>query len=268
MDVAVVVARLRLDPFGAGVHDRGRIDPPRRAGPRPDPAAVDRRRPEVGIDPLEHPAQRLLDAEEDPAHQERRLALQGEDAPWREHPRAAAVERLVVEAGARADRVAAVEEDHVEGLGVGLLHERDAVADAQIQARIVPGGADGRQVRLARLDDLRVDLDHHALLDLGMLQHFAGGAAVPAPDDERATDARGAGHGRVHEHLVVEVLLRLAGLVHPVEREHPPVALRLEQLDLLELAPLADEMAPDLHPEPGVVLELLVVPLVRHRAAP
>ena len=107
--------------------------------------------------------------------------MQGEDAVRCEHPCAAAVERLVVEAGARADRVAPVEEDHVERLGVGLLHERDAVADAQVEPRIVPRGADGRQVHLARFDDPGVDLDHHALFDLGMLQDFAGGAPSPPP---------------------------------------------------------------------------------------
>ena len=214
------------------------------------------------------PGERLLDLEEDVAHQERRLALQSEDAVRCEHPRAPSIERLVVEAGARADGVAPVEEDHVERLGVGFLHERDAVADTQVEPRIVPGGADGGQVRPARLDDLRVDLDHDALLDLGVLQDLAGGATVAAPDHEGAADPRCAGHRRVHEHLVVEVLLQLAGLIHAVEREHPPVSLGLEELDLLEVALLAHQMAPDLHPEPSVILELLVVPLVRHCVAP
>ena len=74
---------------------------------------------------------------------------------------------------------------------IRAAHIREAVLDAQIDARIVEASTmDVGQMPTRNVDDRRVDLGERHALDRRMLQQFFGAAAVAAADHQRTLRTR------------------------------------------------------------------------------
>ena len=210
------------------------------------------------MDRRERGPQPRLRPKEDVALDERRRALEGEDTALGEPRPAIPVEVGAVERLAGALGIGAVEEDHVEGLQVPAGDIGRAVADDQLEARILPRRSDRAEVTLAGLDDLAVDLDHHQRLDAGVAEHLAGGPTVAAADQQHAPGRPRADHRRVDHLLVIEGLSALGGVENPVEAENSAEDRAVEDVDPLKLTvaavkPLFDPQAD----AKGVAIRLL-----------
>ena len=87
---------------------------------------------------------------------------------------------------------------------------------------------------LAPLHHQPVDLHQVELLDAGVAQAFAGGAAIAATDHQHPLDARCAAEGRMHDRLVVVALLALGRHPAAIEQQALAVALAVDDGHPLE----------------------------------
>jgi hypothetical protein len=93
-----------------------------------------------------------------------------------------------------------------------------------------------RQVRLAELDHLAVDVDHDGPGDGRVPENLPEGGALAPADHQGTLGCRvGGEQARVDQGLVVNELIALAGLDPPVEHQGLAVGRRLQDLDVLEL---------------------------------
>ena len=68
------------------------------------------------------------------------------------------------------------------------------------------------EVFAAELDHLRVQIDHGSAFHRSVGQHLAEGAAFAAAPDENLLGSRMAEHGRMHQRLMVDMLVPFRGL--------------------------------------------------------
>src|SRR5439155_1266728 len=93
-----------------------------------------------------------------------------------------------------------------------------------------------RQVLLAELDDLAVNVDHDPAPDAGVAKDLAKGGPLAAADDQARLGRVIAGqHARVNQRLVVDEVFRLAGLDPAVEHQQLAVGGGFHDLRVLEL---------------------------------
>jgi hypothetical protein len=99
-----------------------------------------------------------------------------------------------------------------------------------------------RQVTLAQLHHLAVDVDHHRAPHAGVPQHLPEGGPLTASDHEPGLRPvlRGQQTG-VHETFVVDEVLRLRRLDAAVEHQELAVGMGLHDLGVLELRPRLDD---------------------------
>ena len=103
-----------------------------------------------------------------------------------------------------------------------------------------------RQVLLAELDHLAVDVDHDGAPDAGIPEDLPEGGPLTAADDQAGLRAAlGGQHAGVDERLVVDEVFRLARLDAAVQDQHLAVGRRLHDLHVLELRLGFDDGAAD-----------------------
>eukprot|EP00754_Rhynchopus_humris_P030116 Rhum_TRINITY_DN15258_c6_g1::Rhum_TRINITY_DN15258_c6_g1_i1::g.148169::m.148169 len=146
------------------------------------------------------------------------------------------VELLAVQPVARAtlQRVVEVHDDDVV-LDLRVLQLDLAVVVDQLQAGVLEGSVVLLQVLAAELHHLLVDVDHHALLHRLVAQHLAGRRALATAADEDVLRVRVRQERRVHQRLVVDVLVELRRLDEAVDDEDLAERRRVADVDLLEL---------------------------------
>jgi hypothetical protein len=105
-----------------------------------------------------------------------------------------------------------------------------------------------------------VDLHHHHVTHLSMAQHFAGGAAIAATDDQNPLDCRRRAQCRMNEHFMIVVLVAFAGLKNTVEHEHTAINLRVDDLNALMRAALVVQPVEDLQRVPGLAAPVFLNP--------
>ena len=141
-------------------------------------------------------------------------------------------------------RVELLGEQHARRPFLEWLHEIDGdevealLALLEIAARVLvpqlgPGVVERalmhlRQVRLAELDDLAVDVHHDGAVDGGIPEDLPQGGALAAADHEGASRRPvGGEQARVDQGLVIDELIALARLDPPVEHQGLAVGRRL-----------------------------------------
>ena len=164
------------------------------------------------------------------------LPLRGEHAPGLERPVNLLEERLLEEHRRRTHRVGRVDDDCVVRSLGGVAHELDAVADVDVDARIVKPARHPGEELLRDLDDHAVDLRDVEVLNRRVADDLSEHAAVAAAHDQdllRWVVDRA--QGEVRDHLLIGELVALGGLDDAVEDENLTVGLRLEHHDVLEI---------------------------------
>ncbi len=148
-----------------------------------------------------------VDALDDIQVIERRFALLHQQSAGSEGAMAVTIEGGGEQAFGGADRIGAIDDDHIERPRRRLLHPANPVLEQQGRARILVRFGQLGKEGLGDAGDALVDIDLQRRLDLGVAQHLAQGAAVAAADDR---DPFGLGMGEQHgmrEHLVIEEVL-------------------------------------------------------------
>mmetsp|Transcript_28466 Transcript_28466/g.71984 ORF Transcript_28466/g.71984 Transcript_28466/m.71984 type:complete len:204 (-) Transcript_28466:75-686(-) len=156
-----------------------------------------------------------------------------------------------------------VHDDDVE-LEVATLQPGLGVIDDELQARVVEGRVVLLQVLAAKSHHIPVNVDHHALLHALVPQHLARSAALAATADVDGLGARGVHqHRRMHEALVVDVLIHAATLNEAIDDESPAKGLEVDQVHGLELGGRGGQDLLDLVTDAEARLNALLQPL-RH----
>ena len=76
-----------------------------------------------------------------------------------------------------------------------------------------------------QLRHARVQIDQCDALHIAVFQHFARGHPVPTAKDQHRVAPRGKAHGRMHQRLVVAVLIKAIELDRVVQEQPDPVAV-------------------------------------------
>src|SRR6185295_12088597 len=158
------------------------------------------------------------------------------------------VELLGEEQAGRAllERLDQVYRDEVEALR-GTLEIAAGVLVPGLRARVLEGAlVHLRQVLLAEVHHLAIDVHHDGAVDGRISEDLAEGRSLAAADDQPGLRRPlGGEHARVDEGLVIDEVLGLAGLDAAVEDQHLAVGRRLHDLHVLELGLRLDDGALD-----------------------
>mmetsp|Transcript_7127 Transcript_7127/g.28831 ORF Transcript_7127/g.28831 Transcript_7127/m.28831 type:complete len:232 (+) Transcript_7127:1535-2230(+) len=168
----------------------------------------------------------------------RASALRDEDSSRRELLAQQSIEIRRVQLIARPpiERVAQIHDDHVKA-PIGLVRQSFLrVADDQTRSFIpVRPRAVKRRVLSAHVHHVAVDVHHHALLHALVPQHLAQRRSLATATDEHPLRVRVRHQRRMHQRLVIHVLVVLARLHQPIRDEKRPERHRPHDLDLLKL---------------------------------
>ena len=131
-----------------------------------------------------------------------------------EHPSTIPVELLRKQDLSCTDRIRAVHNDHVKRTVRRLGNVPYAITDNDIGAAIVPCVAANLWKQFSREPyDRSVDLNHHRMLDCGVLKHAPQNATIPRADDQYTTCCAMSQQWNMRNHLLVNELICL-GYLH------------------------------------------------------
>ena len=153
-----------------------------------------------------------------------------------------------------------VHDDDVE-FGGRLLEDGLRVVQDQLQPRVAEGLRVLRQVLPAEAHHILVDVDHDAPLDCGVAEDLARGGALAAAPNVHRLRARVRQQRRVHQRLVVDVLVDLARLDQAIDQQCAAKGREIDDVDGLEfgLRRAQHRLEPIRDPQPR--LQLLLDPL-------
>ena len=112
------------------------------------------------------------------------------------------------------------------------------VLKVDVDAAVVHAAGVAGKIGAAGLHHHRIHLHKVDALHAVVARQLPHDAAVPRADDQHVPDAGVDRHGHVGDHLIVDELVPLGEHHVPIQRQDPAKLRRLQDVDLLILAPL------------------------------
>ena len=168
-------------------------------------------------------------------------------------------------AGSALQRVVQVHDDDVEA-GWTLLEHGLGIIDDELEARVRERLAVLGQILAAEFHHILVDVDHHAALHSRVTEDLTRGGALSAATNVDGLWARVSKQCRVHERLMVHILVHLARLDQTIDEQRAAKGLKVDHIDRLELGGRRAKLLLEAIRDAQARLELLLNPLGHGRA--